>query len=152
MIPFIKHFKNQNSVKGKKGFTLFEIFIALTLVSVFFSSVFALMNKATSLQQEAEDLTVATYLAQQVMETIKSSSDEASEDFPLEGFPNFSATYSVKEEEYDLATLATNAGQNIDTVTGAILNLTHYQVIITYAVNKTYVLNFYRGTEVDQGK
>lgn len=147
---YAKNSKQVTSIEQKKGFTLFEIFIALALVSVFFSSVFALMSKTTRLQKEAEDLTVATHLAQQIMETIKNGTDESSQDFPLEGFPNFSASYSIEDGEYDLAKLAADAGQDIETATGAILDLTHYQVVITYANNKTFVLDFYRGEEVKE--
>lgn len=138
------------TTKNKNGFTLFEIFIALTLVTVFFSSIFALIQSSSHLQKEAEDLTIATHLARQIMETVKTESDETEQEYELEGFENFSANYSIKNEEYDLAKLAENSKEKVETVTGAIFELKHYQVVITYANNKKYVLDFYRGEGVKQ--
>lgn len=138
------------SIKNKSGFTLFEIFITLALVAVFFSSIFALIQLSYSLQKDAEDLTVATHLARQIMETVKNESDETEQEYELEGFENFSASYSIKDEEYDLAKLASASGHEVDTVTGAIFGLKHYQVVITYANNKQFVLDFYRGEGMKQ--
>lgn len=134
-------------LRSYAGFTLLEVILALAIVSTTVVTLYLSINQATATQRKTEELITATRLAQQVMETIKSQKDDASEDFPLEGFSGFSASYSIKEEEYDLAKLSADTGNDkkIDTTTGAIFTLKHYQVVIDYGKGQKYILDFYRG-------
>ncbi len=149
-----------------KGFTLIEIMVAIALFSAVFGSISYMVISAMSARKNAADLTRAVFLARQMMNTIKTRRDTASDQGDFQAFPGYKFKYEIKEIEVDLNKLADltggaidnveddrtafleERGQTQDTATGAIFKMLQYVVVVTYGNKDEYKLEYYRGMGV----
>lgn len=153
-----------------KGFTLIELMIAFTLAGAILGSLSFLLITSLGARKSAVQLQTATFLAEQKLNEIKASTDGSSDSGEFEAFPEYAFEYDIEEIEIDPFSMASSSEEDIDEdnmssdqalrayqensggidapVSGILLRMIQYTVVIKYGYGKEYKLEMFRGLNV----
>ena len=99
-----KNISSSDSQPGDKGFTLFEIMVALAIIAIALVSVLDLQSQSISLATEAKYNTIASFLARQKIAEVRATDGEdliqGSGDF-APNYPDYTWEVSVYDAALD---------------------------------------------------
>lgn len=87
--------------KNKKGFTLIELIIALSIAAVVITMVVYMIMSSLEMRKKAARLNTAIFLAENLMNQIQNQRDLVDDQGDFQENPGFSFSYSMKENEFD---------------------------------------------------
>ncbi|HRP69259.1 MAG TPA: prepilin-type N-terminal cleavage/methylation domain-containing protein [Turneriella sp.] len=149
--------------KKRRGFTLIEVLMALTLTAALSGLIIGSVVNAMSMRQKALSLNKAITLAKKKMHEIKALNKTDSGRGDFVGMPGFKFEYLIKEEELDLQKMANEMGMgdavadspaakyfkernaSAKSATGLAFRLLHFHVTVTWNEKDSYSLDYYRG-------
>lgn len=152
----------------RRGFSLFEILIAMSLASIILISIIYFVSAAFEARRSAIRLNTAVFLAENLMNRIKSKKDTSSDSGEFENFPDFSYEYEIEDIEWDptslegvgesgasqddlssqLAEYRDEAGLQTEIKSGIVIRLKKYSVKVMYDNGKEFELVFHKGFDI----
>jgi len=154
----------------KKGFTLIEVIVALSLAAVILSGSVYNVLAAISLRNDAQDLYNAMFLAEQVLNQISVKDKPESGNGEFENYPGYTYEYLVEEEDVDIFSLFSQveeaeekkkeegdlggfealiaeSGSDLSILSGVTIAALSYKVIV-YFGDRSYELKTQKGNDL----